>query len=267
MTTQPPRAAVDLRREHLHKYVAWITDACREPGTRSALRAGLGRDLDRVRPMHRIVASWLPRHRPVPETEERAFYLIASMIADRPRHTFTAEDEPAEAAEEAAPTPPAADGPGSAPAREDEDTWSERWGRSLGHCLAQAVVEGPGREREMRISNAEARLHLLTRQSAAGLHRHLPATVRYLQQTGIDIDWVRLMEDLIAWPARSGRISRRWLQDYYRETTRSRNDKATRKTRETSCTPARTAHRNRLSPSCFTARPPLHATTTESDQP
>ncbi|MFF0435617.1 type I-E CRISPR-associated protein Cse2/CasB [Streptomyces sp. NPDC004327] len=223
MTTQSPRTAASLRREHLHKYVAWITDACRNPGTRSALRAGLRRDLDHVRPMHRIVAPWLPRHRPVPETEERAFYLIASMIADRPRHTFTAEDEPAE---EAVPTPPAADGPGSAPAGEDEDTWSERWGRSLGHCLAQAVVEGPGREREMRISNAEARLHLLTRQSAAGLHRHLPATVRHLRQTGIDVDWVRLMEDLIAWPAFSGRISRRWLQDYYRKTNEDQRDKS-----------------------------------------
>ncbi|MFF6791713.1 type I-E CRISPR-associated protein Cse2/CasB [Streptomyces filamentosus] len=226
MTIPSPRTAAGLRREHLHKYVAWVTNACREPGTRSALRAGLRRDLDHVRPMHRIVAPWLPRHRHVSETEERAFYLIASMIADRPRHTFTTEDEPSEAAGEAPPTAPVADGPGSAPEHENEDTWSEHWGRSLGHCLAQAVTEGPGREHEMRTSNAEARLHLLTRQSAAGLHRHLPATVRHLRQTGIDIDWVRLMEDLIAWPAFSGRISRRWLQDYYRKTNEDQRNKS-----------------------------------------
>ncbi|MEV4949906.1 type I-E CRISPR-associated protein Cse2/CasB [Streptomyces sp. NPDC053755] len=211
----------------MHKYIARITDACRDPGTRSALRAGLRRDLDHVHPMHRIVAPWLPSRRHVPETEERAFYLIASMIADRPRHAFATEDEPAETAEET-PASSAADGPGAAPAGEGENTQFERWGRSLGHCLAQAVVHSPGRERDMRASTAEARLHLLTRQSAAGLHRHLPATVRYLRQTGVDVDWARLMEDLIAWPANSGRISRRWLQDYYRETDKSRNDKSDR---------------------------------------
>ncbi|MFH8717330.1 type I-E CRISPR-associated protein Cse2/CasB [Streptomyces zaomyceticus] len=223
MTTEPARTAVDPRREHLRRYVTWITDACRDPGTHNALRAGVGRDLDHVRPMHRIVAPWLPRHRHVSETEERAFYLVASMIADRPRYTFATEDE---ADEETTPASAEADGPVAASAREGEDTQFERWGRSLGHCLAQAVVDSPGREREMRDSTAEARLHLLTRQSAAGLHRHLPATVRYLRQTGIDVDWVRLMEDLIAWPALSGRISRRWLQDYYCETTRNRNEKS-----------------------------------------
>ncbi|MFD3332197.1 type I-E CRISPR-associated protein Cse2/CasB [Streptomyces sp. NPDC058700] len=228
MSTETSRTSVDLRREHRRKYIAWITDACRDPGTRSALRAGLRRDLDHVRPMHRIVAPWLPSQRHVPEAEERAFYLIASMVADRPRHTFATEDEPAEAVEEAVPARSAADGPVAASAREGEDTRSERWGRSLGHCLAQAVVHSPGREREMRASTAEARLHLLTRQSASGLHRHLPATVRYLRQTGIDVDWARLMEDLIAWPAFSGRISRRWLQDYYRVTDKSRNDKSDR---------------------------------------
>ncbi|MER7519513.1 type I-E CRISPR-associated protein Cse2/CasB [Streptomyces sp. NPDC126499] len=226
MTTESPGAVVGSRREHLHKYIAGITDACRDPGTRSALRAGLRRNLDHVRPMHRIVAPWLPSRRHVPETEERAFYLIASMIADRPRHTFATDDEPseaAEAAEEPAPARSAADDTGPVSARGGKSTQSECWGRSLGHCLAQAVVRSPGREREMRASTAEARLHLLTRQSAAGLHRHLPATVRYLRQTGIDVDWVRLMDDLIAWPVFSGRISRRWLQDYYRETHRSRD--------------------------------------------
>ncbi|MFC8265780.1 type I-E CRISPR-associated protein Cse2/CasB [Streptomyces cinereoruber] len=243
MTTQSPRTAADVRREHLHKYVAWITDACRAPGTRSALRAGLRRDLDHVRPMHRIVAPWLPRHRHVPETEERAYYLVASMIADRPRYTFATEDDTDDTAEEGesvpgpeaageqpqatdAPSGSVADDLGSVAAdRDGQFEPAERWGRSLGYCLAQAVVEGPGREREMRISAAEARLHLLTRQSAAGLHRHLPATVRHLRQTGTDVDWAQLMEDLIAWPVSSGSISRRWLQDYYQKTDENRNKK------------------------------------------
>ncbi|MFB7512845.1 type I-E CRISPR-associated protein Cse2/CasB [Streptomyces sp. NPDC056144] len=228
MTTESSKSAADLRREHLSAYVAWIRKECGDPGTRAALRAGVGRDLNHVRPMHRIVAPWLPRHRHVPEAEERAFYLVASMIADRPRHTFAAEDESDNTVDEE--TTPAgmveADGPASAPANEGEDARAERWGRSLGHCLAQAVVDSPGRERDMRASAAEARLDLLTRQSTAGLHRHLPATVRHLSQTGVDVDWVRLMQDLIAWPTLSGRISRRWLQDYYRETTRNRNEKS-----------------------------------------
>ncbi|MFD3556821.1 type I-E CRISPR-associated protein Cse2/CasB [Streptomyces goshikiensis] len=244
MTTESSRTAADIRREHLHKYIARITDACRDPGTRSALRAGVGRDLDHVRPMHRIVAPWLPRHRHVPETEERAFYLVASMIADRPRHTFAVEDDKDDTAEEGTYVPgPEAEGeqaqataassdsatgnPGGAATEGDAQSEpAERWGRSLGYCLGRAVVESPGREREMRVSTAEARLHLLTRQSTAGLHRHLPATVRYLRQTDTDVDWVRLMEDLIAWPAFSGRISRRWLQDYYRQTDEGRDNKS-----------------------------------------
>ena len=68
----------------------------------------------------------------------------------------------------------------------------------------------------MRDSTAESRLNLLTRQSATGLHRHLPASVRYLRDLDVPVDWAQLLEDLIAWPVHSGRISRRWLQDYYR---------------------------------------------------
>ncbi len=44
--------------------------------------------------MHRIVAPWLPEERG--EAEERAFYAVAAMIADRPRHSFTTPDTDAD---------------------------------------------------------------------------------------------------------------------------------------------------------------------------
>ncbi|MEW2164665.1 type I-E CRISPR-associated protein Cse2/CasB [Streptomyces sp. NPDC007084] len=240
MTTESPQVVADPCREHRQMYIAWIKEACRDPGTRSALRAGLRRDLDHVRPMHRIVARWLPRQRHVPEAEERAYYLIASMIADRPRHTF-ATDGTDDLSDETASVPGTAsvedpdlavasaqspvDGPSTRSMAIDAQRVpsGQRWGRSLGYSLAQAVILSPGHEHTMRASAAEARLHLLSRQSSAGLHRHLPATVRFLRQTDTDVDWGRLMEDMIAWPILSGRISRRWLQDYYWETTKERN--------------------------------------------
>lgn len=68
----------------------------------------------------------------------------------------------------------------------------------------------------MRAGTAESRLNLLTRQSVNGLHRHLPASVGYLRSLGVDVDWARLLDDLGNWRKQSGRISRIWLQDFYR---------------------------------------------------
>jgi CRISPR system Cascade subunit CasB len=70
----------------------------------------------------------------------------------------------------------------------------------------------------MRMSAAESRINLLTRQSLRGIHLHLPAAVNQVRTTDASIDWEQLLADLVDWPYQSGRISRRWLQDFYRIT-------------------------------------------------
>ncbi|PJN36630.1 type I-E CRISPR-associated protein Cse2/CasB [Streptomyces sp. CB02959] len=216
MTTQ---TAADertaARRRRLVAYTRWIEELCRDdPGARIALRSGLRRDLDDVPRMHRFVAPWLPQNGQVLESEQRAYYAVAAMIAAQPRNSYATPDTPE--------TDPAAD-PDSAASQE---TPAPRYGTSLGLAFALAVIESPGREREIRESTAESRLNLLTRQSLNGLHRHLPAAVRYLREVDVPIDWAQLLSDLIAWPTHSGKISRRWLQHYYLQRTRALHEHA-----------------------------------------
>ncbi|WP_244315530.1 type I-E CRISPR-associated protein Cse2/CasB [Streptomyces albidochromogenes] len=169
-----------------------------DPGARSALRSGLRKDLDSVRRMHRLIAPWLPE--PRTEDVERAYYAIAAMIAAQPRSALAV--------------------PADGPLQPDEELAATgRAGRrraSLGAAFAAAVTEGPGREKEMRVGTAESRLNLLTRQSVNGLHRHLPSAVGYLRSLGVEVDWAQLLDDLGDWRKHSGRISRTWLQDFYR---------------------------------------------------
>ncbi|MEC3994111.1 type I-E CRISPR-associated protein Cse2/CasB [Actinacidiphila sp. DG2A-62] len=218
------------RREKRLAFVRYIENICRDdPGARAALRSGVRRGLDDVPRMHRIVVPGLPsRGRGLSEHEQRAHYTVAAMLADQPRNRLTADggdgtgDDGAGAElaslasgdERAAAdgTPPAE----GDPVRQDSPHRPARYGTSLGASFAEAVTTSPGREREMRASAAEQRLNLLTRQSVNGLHRHLPAAVRYLLDVGVPVDLAQLLDDLIAWPVHSGRISRRWLQDFYR---------------------------------------------------
>ncbi|MFY4717326.1 type I-E CRISPR-associated protein Cse2/CasB [Streptomyces sp. LaBMicrA B280] len=218
--TAPPVTRLSLYRA----YVEEITARCgADPGVRVALRKGLRRGLADVGSLHRIVAPWLPEERG--EAEERAFYAVAAMIADRPRHSFTAPDvdvdettqepdgreltaagnEPktsSTAGEEAVPAEER-----KAPARARRD--------SLGASFARAVI-AQGGQTGVRQDTAEARLNLLTRQSLEGLHRHLPGSVRLLRTGDTDIDFAVLLADLAAWPRYSKAVSRRWLQDFYR---------------------------------------------------
>ncbi|KFF98124.1 hypothetical protein IQ62_27060 [Streptomyces scabiei] len=211
-------------RQRLVAFTRWIEELCRDdPGARTALRSGLRRGLDDVPRMHRFVSPWLPRNGQVPQSEQRAYYAVAAMIAAQPRTSYAAPD--------------AAIGPDSAPVSDpgseseagaSETAPAPRYGQSLGHAFALAVTESPGRDREMRESTAEARLNLLTRQSLNGLHRHLPAAVGYLRETGVPIDWAQLLSDLAAWPAHSKTISRRWLQHYYIQRTKALREHADR---------------------------------------
>ncbi|MEV4679938.1 type I-E CRISPR-associated protein Cse2/CasB [Streptomyces kurssanovii] len=182
-------------------YTSWVEQVCREDaGARSALRSGLRKDLDSVRRMHRLVAPWLPEQRSA--DVERAYYTVAAMIAAQPRSALAAPEQTT-----------------AVPGRPDDEESSRSARRrraSIGTSFATAVTEGPRREKEMRAGTAESRLNLLTRQSVTGLHRHLPASVGYLRSLGVDIDWGQLLDDLGNWRNHSGRISRTWLQDFYR---------------------------------------------------
>ncbi|MFJ4469631.1 type I-E CRISPR-associated protein Cse2/CasB [Streptomyces sp. NPDC089424] len=194
---QIPQQGGTPRAGRSRAYTNWVLQVCREDaGARSALRSGLGKDLDSVRRMHRLVAPWLPEQRSA--DVERAYYTVAAMIAAQPRSALAVPDL----------TPPIG----------QDDAAPTRWRRraSLGTAFAVAVTEGPGREKEMRAGTAESRLNLLTRQSVNGLHRHLPASVGYLRTLGVDVDWSQLLDDLGNWRKHSGRISRTWLQDFYR---------------------------------------------------
>lgn len=193
------------RRNRNHAFTQWVEELCaKDPGARSALRSGLRKDLGKVPRMHKFVAPWLPE-KDRSEDTERAYYTIAAMIASQPRTGST-----------------------TAQAKDEADTAAQgaRYGSSLGTALALAVVQAPGREREMRENTAESALHLLTRQSVSGLHRRLPSSVGYLRELGVSVDWPQLLDDLMHWRRHSGRVSRRWLQDFYQQRTRSLRDQA-----------------------------------------
>ncbi|MFE9426469.1 type I-E CRISPR-associated protein Cse2/CasB [Kitasatospora sp. NPDC006697] len=197
---------------HARAFVRTIDKRCHsDPGVRSALRRGVGRSLDEVPFMHRYVASWLTAEQFRNPEAQRAYYAVASLIADQRRDQYTSANESAGADSEqpadgaSGPTPDSGQADGAAPKR--------RYGTSLGSAFAAAVRKGDDGIRE---SSAETRLNQLTRQSANGLHRHLPGAIRQLRSRNIDVDYAQLLVDLIGWPRYSGSIKRRWLQDYYR---------------------------------------------------
>ncbi|MFH9371155.1 type I-E CRISPR-associated protein Cse2/CasB [Streptomyces anulatus] len=221
MTPEAPEAG---KRHRTHaSYAAFalsIERLCRaDPGARAALRAGLRRDLDhpRARPMHRLLTTRLPEE--CDDRTAQAHYTVASLIAAQPRHAFTPgqeddEDTAAEQGKQAL----------SENGEQDEGTAPSEatpYGSSFGATLGQAVM---AKGASMRMSAAENRINLLTRQSLRGIHLHLPAAVNQVRSAGAPIDWGQLLADLVNWPYQSGRISRRWLQDFYRITARADRD-------------------------------------------
>ncbi|MFF0206452.1 type I-E CRISPR-associated protein Cse2/CasB [Streptomyces althioticus] len=187
---------------------AVLTKCESDPGARSALRSGVRKDLDSVPRMHRVIAHLVPQN--ASEDTQRAYYAVAAMIAEQARRGGDAADavdtaamhEAAQAAE---------------PAAAAKESDKERdYGTSLGTAFAMAVVRSPGHERTMRRGTAESRLNLLCKQGVTGLHRHLPASVRYLRSLNVPVDWARLLQDFTDWRRHSGRITRSWLQDFYR---------------------------------------------------
>ncbi len=180
-------------------FVARIEAVCAaDPGARAALRSGLGKPLDEVPRMHRIVAPLLPLSVRDDDTQ-RAFYTVASLIAAQKSEALRAGRIPAD---------------GSTPTDGDSSAARAPYGTSLGLTFA-AAVSADGRN-GLRENAAETRLNLLTRQSTPGLHRHLPAAVRQLCDKKTPPDWAQLLVHLRAWPRDRKEIGRRWLQDFYR---------------------------------------------------
>lgn len=190
-TPQPSLWLSDARQ-----FVAAVEKIClNDNGARAALRRGEGKTLDHpgVRGMHKFIASRMPPTALHDEDAQQAYYTVAAMIAAQRRDRHSSDGQPDQE-----------------PSRN-----TSTYGRSLGLTFAAAV--GKGTQDGMRESAAEERLNLLTRQSIAGLHRHLPATVRQLCGKQCPPDWARLLVDLRNWPRQRGRIGRRWLQDFYRD--------------------------------------------------
>ncbi|MYS42329.1 type I-E CRISPR-associated protein Cse2/CasB [Streptomyces sp. SID5998] len=221
MTTQVlPTDAIPAARSggeparlgHYRAFTRAVLAKCEgDPGARSALRSGVRKDLDSVPRMHRVIAHLVPHN--VSEDTQRAYYAVAAMIAEQARRQgdATGADETT-AAPEAAQVAEAAQAAVAAGEAERE----REYGLSLGTAFALAVVRSPGHERKMRRGTAESRLNLLCKQGLTGLHRHLPASVRYLRSLDVPVDWARLLQDLVDWRRHSGRITRHWLQDFYR---------------------------------------------------
>ncbi|MFE0200485.1 type I-E CRISPR-associated protein Cse2/CasB [[Kitasatospora] papulosa] len=201
-----PRQA-ESRLESYRQFAADVLRRCEaDPGARSALRSGVRKNLNTVPRMHCVIAHLVPPH--VGEDSQQAYYAVAAMIAEQARRTDAGGDQAASPGQ----VDPASDSTAAA----DKESRKRTYGVSLGAAFALAVTDGPGRDRLMRRSTAESRLNLLCKQSVAGLHRHLPASVRYLRSLEVPVDWGQLLQDIVDWRRHSGRITRRWLQDFYR---------------------------------------------------
>jgi CRISPR type I-E-associated protein CasB/Cse2 len=138
--------------------------------------------------MHAIVAPWTAHTRP---SEEWAFYAVAALVAAQP------------------------------PDARNDQTEQRRY---LGLGQAVAVLQhhtrdggSSARKDSTAVTVLEKRLHLLTRQTLPGLHRNLPPIVTRVRSKNIPLDWSRLLDDLARWPVFHDDISKRWLQQFYRD--------------------------------------------------
>ncbi|MFI0420515.1 type I-E CRISPR-associated protein Cse2/CasB [Spongiactinospora sp. 9N601] len=207
----PDNATWQEQRDELGRRAAMLVEAAvrtlddkdsRNKRRRVALRRALGRDPEHhaARPAHMVVAYTLP---PNPDdATERAFYTVAAMIAAQPRDArdqTTGRNDDAPHAED---EPEATEA--SEPAPEDQQ-------ETLGATLGRMVATDKGRE-----DTIEPRLHLMCRQDVGGIHRHLPRLIATIRAELIRVDWLRLTLDLAAWGTQRDRVTKRWLQDYYR---------------------------------------------------
>jgi len=191
--TEDRDAAARARRTEQLSFVREIRQLCtNNPGAHARLRRGVGKDVDQVAGMHEFIAHWLPDKRN--RERDRAYYAVAALIADRPRHVVRGR-----------PTDDA-----------DAEQSIDIYGPSFGRTLAESVLDAPAEERSRRRDSTRRRLDLLVRQSPTGLHRYLPPATRLLRQYGTEPDWAQLLNDLTRWPWNAADIGSRWQQDYFR---------------------------------------------------
>lgn len=68
-------------------------------------------------------------------------------------------------------------------------------------------------------AGVEQRLrHLVRASDSESLAQLLPAVVALLDTAGIPISWAGLARDIRRWDSNKGRVSQRWLRDFYRTT-------------------------------------------------
>ncbi|MBU3063157.1 type I-E CRISPR-associated protein Cse2/CasB [Nocardia sp. NEAU-G5] len=202
---------VSERQQQLHNRAeSFVTEVTRiinsNNGARATLRRALGRlpHSGQTQTAHRIVAPHLPEK--CGQATERAFYAIASMIAAQPRSSrdhdgdkLAAKDGPATEI-----TDPPAD-------ETEPELTNAGLGESLGATLGRATATG-----KVKFDTTEAHLLLLCRQQLHGVHQHLPRLILRLRGELVEIHWARLLVDLADWRYGRDRITKRWLQDFYR---------------------------------------------------
>lgn len=216
MTSPATTSARDERLARYQRFIDHVHKVCLDdPGRRAALRHSLGKLPEGAGyRAHGVVTRFLPDN-PY-RAEERAFYAIAAMIAAQPRDARDQDRSDRGDDQDAPPDVQPAEGaePGDGQPDEesapDADTTSPVRRVNLGTSLAEAVPK------HLAERSAEARLHLLARQGLDGCHRHLPALIRQLRGHQIRIDWVQLLDDLIALDRHRDRVAKQWLQSFYR---------------------------------------------------
>jgi CRISPR type I-E-associated protein CasB/Cse2 len=221
----------EKRYEQYSRYVRYIERISVKPGSRAALRSGLRRTPEQSPRMHAAVAGWV--HESTRPAEERAFYTVAALIAGQPRAAREIDGRVREAADGSADQAQAETVGEVTP---DVSTVRAR-PRSLGRSLADLQAKArsgrldPDGDRQHQdagrgtrdtddpgatLTPMERRLHALCRLSLDGLHRQLPAIVLRLRSEQVPVDWAQLLDDMARWPWDRDRITKRWLQDYYR---------------------------------------------------
>ena len=211
-----------MKRETLVKtgdrMVAYVRKVnAHDPGTRAALRRGLGRPPEDIANFHAhaVVAPYLPENHD--RATERAFYTVAALVAAQQRGARDqeaeelAQDEDAdtevveEQSEDESPRPETPTGASA----DEHPTRQQR--RALGQTLAQAVENG-----HLKGDMVQGRLHLLARYRTDRLHRELPKLITHLRASAVPVDWGLLLRDLALWDEERGRVAKQWVQQYHR---------------------------------------------------
>ncbi|WP_230418495.1 type I-E CRISPR-associated protein Cse2/CasB [Catenulispora pinistramenti] len=187
------------RRRGFRTFVTAIITVCAdETGARSALRGGLRKPYDALPAgTHKYVTKAGAPADPGERRPEQvhAYYTVAALIAMIPKRML--------------PKLPIVVEPG------------QRWGRNLGQCLAEAVLNGA-----VSLGSGETTLATLAKQSTGGVHRRLPGVISQIAVDPDAVDWVQLLADLESWPTNRGAVVRRWQQSFFHTLNRAERDAA-----------------------------------------